>query len=175
MRYLLYRSDSVREEALEMAVRLDVPVIALEPGQTLDTDQSSWDLALGLLYSSDYPRKLTPAVQARAISLLNQVVENPAADRRLRWASAILAGNLHMCFEPRDYISAGAPFARASDFLPGNSYQAMVTRFHTIRLLLARNQQVAAKQLAGEALDYFQKWENTECYEYLRSLVTDGR
>jgi hypothetical protein len=174
-RYLLYRNEDVLSQAKNMAERLDAAPIVLDADHSPTVDQSSWELALGFLYGSDYPRKLDPALRSRVVLLLNQVIENPAADRQLRWAAAILAGNLQARFEPKDYVVAGATFSRAADFTPGPSYQAMVARFHAVRLLLARNQQLTAKNQAMNAVDYFRDWQYTECYEYLRNVAATNK
>lgn len=162
IRYLLYRDEAIWERAKKFAERLDEA--AIEQG-TYVVGQGSWPTALGLLYGSEYPRKLAPETRKRVISHLNHVIGDESADREIRWAAAVLAGNLHGRFDPKDFVSASATFVEAMGFAPGDEFEALVVRYHHIQLLMVMNQPIKAKKQAIDALNYFQRWRNTECYE----------
>jgi hypothetical protein len=168
IRYLLYRNDVVWERAMKFASRLDVPPM---DSSIYMSGQGAWESALGLLYGSEYPRKLDPETRKRVISNLNHVVSDESADRETRWAAAILAGNLHARFDPKDFVSADATFGEASELVPGDEFESLVVRYHHIHLLVAMNQPLKAKKQAIDAMNYFQKWENTECYERLGAIA----
>jgi hypothetical protein len=168
IRYLLYRSENVMEKAKAMAVRLDVQAIGVNEARG---DISTWNLALGLLYSSEFPRKIDVNRRAHVVALLNQVIENPTEDSHMRWAAALIAGHLEMMYSPQDYVLAGASFSRSLDFTSGPSYEGMASQYHMAKLLLVRHQRISAKKQAMDALNFYQKWESTECYERLRGIA----
>jgi hypothetical protein len=171
-RYMLYRNHSTLKDAVKMAALLDVAPLDFENTSKLAGDQSHFENALGFLYGSDFPRKLDINVRAKIILLLDQVIENPALDRKLRWSAAILAGNLLARFGPRNYIRAKDNFSRASEFIPGDSYESLVAKFHSVQILMTNNQALTAKQQAMRAVNYFQNLQTTECYEYLRNIAS---
>lgn len=172
VRYLLYRSETVMEKAKFMASHLDVPAIGINEAKG---DVLTWNLAIGLLYSSEFPRKIDVNRRSHVIALLNQVIENPAEDSTIRWASAIIAGYLEMQYSPQDFVLAGASVSRSLDFTSGPSYEGLVSQYHLAKLLLMRHQQLTLKKQAMDALNFYQRWENTECYERLRGMAAGNK
>jgi hypothetical protein len=171
IRYMLYRSDAVWERAKAFASVLDIS--SIDKG-TYVTDQGSWETALGLLYGSEYPRKLDAGTRARIVSHLTHVTQDVSADRRIRWAAAILAGNLSARFDPKDYVLADAMFGEATELSPGDEFESMVTQYHHISLLVVMKQQLRAKKQAIDALNFYQRWASTECYERI-SMIAAGK
>lgn len=171
IRYLLYRNEGVWERAMRFAGRLDVPAM---DSSIYISGQGAWETAVGLLYGSEYPRKLDPETRKRVISNLNHLIGDESAEREIRWAAAILAGTLHARFDPKDFILADATFGEAAGFAPGDEFEALVVRYHHIHLLATMGQPLKAKKQAIDAMNFFQRWENTQAYERVGAVAGRG-
>jgi hypothetical protein len=172
LRFISYAGDRVWEMARAAAPSFDVAPQKIEPGATLDVGAAGrWNLALGLIYGSDFPRRIESDARFRILSLLNQIVKDLSAPADRRWAAAVLAAALQTRYEPRDFVAASATLSQALRFTGRQDYRALVVRYHYIRQLLARGQALAARKQAQDALNYFQSQEDTNCYQFLRTIV----
>ncbi len=163
-RIVIYKNEQVWEQARTFAPRLDAAA------EIVGGESSDWAQALSLLYRSEYPRKLDATTRDKVISLFNQVIEDTSEDAGVRWAAVVLSSMLHVRFEPRDYSAAEAVLGEGENFIRGTDYRAMVMRYHHLRLLLARGQKLTARKQAMDAMNYFQNWQNTDCYDLIRMI-----
>ncbi len=174
LRFLLYSDEGTWEKAKAFAARLDVAAQQVKPDGSLAGDVKNlpeWDQAIGLIYGSEFPRRVDPETRVRITSLLNHVLEDPSAGTDLRWGAAIISATLNARFDPKDYIAASAALSQGLRLAGKQDYKAMVIRYHYIKQLLAREQKLTAKKQAQDFLNYFQSWENTDCYHFVRAIV----
>ncbi|MFA5863615.1 MAG: hypothetical protein WC975_02905 [Phycisphaerae bacterium] len=166
LRFIIYADEKILEKAQSFASRLDVPAQKNKP-----ENLSDWDLAIGLIYGSEFPRKLDSDARFRIVSMLNRIMDDRSAQVAVRWAAGIIASDLYSRFDPRDSVAASATLSRLSKVVRGQDYKAMVVRYHHLQQLMARGQTLTAKKQAQDALNYFQKWEDTNCYQSIRNIV----
>ncbi len=170
--FLLYSNQEIWDRAKAMAPRLDVAPQQTESGKlSLNKGLTPWDQAIGLIYGSDFPRQMDSDVRFRVTNLLNQIIKDPAEKTELRWAAGVIAGTLQTRFNPKDYVAAKALLSQAGNFARGRDFKALVIRYHYIRQLAARGQDLAAQKQAQDALNEFQTWENTYCYQSIRRMM----
>jgi hypothetical protein len=174
LRFLLYSDETTWEKAKAFAPRLDVAAQQIKPDGTPVVDTKTlpeWDLAIGLIYGSEFPRRVDPDIRVRVISLLNHVLEYPSAQADLRWGAAIISSNLNARFDPKDYIAASATLSQGLRLTGKQDYKAMVIRYHHIKQLLGREQKLTARKQAQDFLNYFQNWDTTDCYHFVQTIV----
>jgi hypothetical protein len=174
LRFLLYSDESTWEKAKAFAPRLDAVPQTLKSdgnGTTEVKPVEDWMQAIGLIYGSEYPRRVDADLRVRITSLLNHVLEDPSANTELRWAAAVLSANLNARFDPKDYLAASAALSQGLRLVGKQDYQALVIRYHYIKQLAARDQKLAAKKQAQDSLNYFQAWEGTDCFHFMRNIV----
>lgn len=171
LRFISYSDEQTWAQAMAFASRLDVAAIRIQPGIGLPETAAEWDLAIGLVYGSEFPRKMDPDIRFRAVSLLNHILKDPGAGAEQRWAAGILAATLQTRFEPRDLVAASATLSQTLRLTSKQDYKALVIRYHYIRQLMARGQTLTARRHAQDALNYFQGLDDTNCYRFLRTIV----
>ena len=168
LRYLLYSNDEVWSRAKAFVRRLDVAPLKPDAGSD---GRNTWDQAIGLVYGSEFPRRMDPQVRFRAVGLLNQVMADRSADLDLRWAAGLIAANLQSRFDPKDSIAASALLSRTSELVRGSDYRALVVRYHYLRQLEARDQKLTLRKKAEECLKTYRRWEDTDCYQFIRNYL----
>ena len=163
-RWIVYTDDTTASKAQDFARYLDA------------SGKSNWDQALGYLYASSFPRKMDTDTRYRIVSLLNRVMADRSQKSDLRWSAGIIAANLYTYYDPKDFIAASASLAQSSGTVSKSDYKNMVVRYHQLRLLQSKGLKSSARMQAQEALSEFQKWENTDCYQFIRRFLnTAGR
>ena len=159
-RYILYTDAEVWEGARRFAGRLDEGPAA-----------GGWREALDALYATAFPRMLDLREHGRVVPLLRRVAGEGSADADLRWASGIILAQLCLHHEPREFAAAEAALDEAGKVMPANSYEAMVVRYHQIKLMLVRGARTQGAAKAQEALNQFRGLEHTTCYQMIRELA----
>ncbi len=168
LRFILYKDAEIWTQAKKFAKHIDVKVWRAE--QTGQND-SDWQTAIGMIYASEFPRKLDPDVRFKIISRLNRIVSDPQIDSPDRWASAIIIAYLNSEYDPRDFTAANANLSLAGRIIRGREYQMLVVCYHQIRLMYERGERLQAKKLCQQSLDSFRALENTECYQSILNML----
>jgi len=170
--FLMYSEEETWSQAKNFAPLLDVGARDLRSSQfAAAADISNWEMAIGLIYGSDFPRQLDSDVRFRATSLLNQVLKDPGEKVEIRWAAGIIASTLQARYQPKDFVAARALLSQTDELVGGQNYRSLVVRYHYINQLMARDQKLTARKQAQDTLNTFQSLSHTDCYQAIRRIV----
>jgi len=174
--FILYSDSRIGQKARDMAHLLDEP--AVEPAEAPDagklSPQPAWRVAIGLIYASQFPRRVSASLRDRVRSRLDAVIDAETTAMRQRWAAALIAARL-MLFEPKDTSAAAAYLQRGKSFSEADSYEAMVVRYHHLRLWKFTQPRDAFRGRLQQALRQFTRYNQSECYRLIEALSEQKR
>lgn len=174
--YILYSRQDAWQSAYRIIEDMDLPAVEPPVGNTTEQVPASqtWARAVGLIYSSKYPRTVDQQLRESINDLLARTVDNKSQPAQIRWAATIIAGQM-LTFDPPDYTAAVDLFSTAETLAAGNSYKEMVARYHQLRARRDIHGKGSIKQQLNESLRQFDKYRQSQCYQSMAALTEKTR
>jgi len=176
-RTLIYQSGALWAAAAEFAPNLDVPVID-EPPPTLPIDpREAFAKAIGLfayVYRMNPPQPVDLAKLDQVNKLLNVTATANAADPCLRWAAAMLAGQIQAEAQ-FDFQGAQQSLLVAQGQAGPETVELMMTLFARAEAYSQDGQTDQARKLYQQIVNQFPRFRDSEVYRRAQKAVQAGQ